>query len=180
MTLESTPADATPGATVRGVRLAALDESTFAALERAWHAFAVLRLSGQHLSEAVQVAFSRRFGPLERSLTARHVGSSPGIIVLSNVREDGSDQGLLPKGNNEWHTDGACRRVPAKGAALSAKIVPDSGGATALSGTTTASRPRASPDQPRRMVRTTIAGDGAANEEALPGARLGADVTVGH
>ena len=104
MTLEITPTNATLGAVVRGIRLAALQEDTFAAIERAWHEFAVLVFPGQHLSEAAQIAFSRRFGPLERSLTAGHVGASPEIIVLSNVRKDGSlwaagsDQGLLTEG----------------------------------------------------------------------------------
>ena len=138
MTLEITSADATLGAVVRGVRLASLNDETFAAIEAAWHAHAVLVFPGQDLSEAAQIAFSRRFGPLERSLTTTNVGADPEIIVLSNVKEDGSlwpaesEHGLFLKGNTYWHTDSSYKRVPAKGSALAAKIVPDTGGETAF------------------------------------------------
>ena len=90
MALEITPIDATLGATVSGVRLDALDDETFAAIEAAWHVHAVLVFPGQHLSEEAQVAFSERFGPLERSLTKTHTQHDPAIIHLSNVRKDGT------------------------------------------------------------------------------------------
>ena len=88
--LDMTPTDATLGLTVRGVRLDALDDETFAAIEDAWHAYAVLIFPGQNLPEEAQVAFSERFGPLERvvmKIPARH---NPAIIHLSNVKEDGT------------------------------------------------------------------------------------------
>ncbi len=138
MTPEITPAEATLGATVRGVRLNVLDDESFAAIEAAWHAHAVLVFPGQHLSEEEQVAFSRRFGPLERSLTKTHTQGDPAIIHLSNVRKDGtlwgadSDTGRLLKGNNFWHTDSSYKRIPAKASLLSARIVPQTGGETAF------------------------------------------------
>ncbi len=138
MALEITPFDATLGATVSGVRLDALDDETFAAIEDAWHVHAVLVFPGQNLSEEAQVAFSERFGPLERSLTKTHTQHDPAIIHLSNVRKDGtlwpanSETGLLLKGNNYWHTDSSFKRVPAKGSALTARIVPETGGDTAF------------------------------------------------
>lgn len=141
MTLEITPAEATLGATVRGVLLNALDDESFAAIEAAWHAHAVLVFPGQHLSEEEQVAFSRRFGPLERSLTKTHTQGDPAIIHLSNVRKDGtlwgadSDTGRLLKGNNFWHTDSSYKRIPAKASLLSARIVPKTGGETAFADT---------------------------------------------
>ncbi len=85
MALEIVATEATLGAVVRGVRLAALDDAAFAAIERAWDDHAVLVFPGQNLSEAEQVAFSRRLGPLERSLTANNVGADPEVIVLSNI-----------------------------------------------------------------------------------------------
>ena len=138
MTLEIRSTDATLGAVVRGVRLSSLDDGIFPDIERAWHDFAVLIFPDQHLSEAEQVAFSRRFGPLERSFTANNVGADPDIIVLSNVKEDGglwpdeSAHGLFLKGNNYWHTDSSYKRLPAKGSALAARIVPQTGGETAF------------------------------------------------
>ena len=137
-TPEITPTDATLGAAVTGVRLDALDDAAFAVIEAAWHAHAVLVFPDQHLSDEAQVAFSARFGPLERSLTASHYDTDPAIIHLSNVRKNGSliaadsAHGLLLKGNNYWHTDSSYKRIPAKGSALAAKIVPQTGGETAF------------------------------------------------
>ena len=138
MTLEITPIDATLGATVSGVRLDALDDETFAAVEAAWHAYAVLVFPGQHLCEEAQVAFSERFGPLERRVFKIHSRDNPATIDLSNIKKDGtlwpasSETGLLLSGNNYWHTDSSFKRVPAKGSALTARIVPDTGGDTAF------------------------------------------------
>ena len=138
MALEITPTDATLGATVSGVRLDALDDKTFAAIKAAWHAHAVLVFPGQHLSEEAQVAFSERFGPLERIVIKIHAQHNPAIIHLSNVKKDGtlwsgnSETGLLLKGNNYWHTDSSFKRIPAKGSALTARIMPETGGDTAF------------------------------------------------
>ena len=138
MTPEIMPTDATLGAVVSNVRLNALDDDTFAAIEEAWHNHAVLVFPDQHLTEEEQVAFSRRFGPLERSLTKTHTKGDPAIIHLSNVKKDGtlwgaqSDTGLMLKGNNYWHTDSSYKRIPAKASLLSAKIVPKTGGETAF------------------------------------------------
>ena len=138
MGLEIVPAEATLGAVVTGVDLADLDEAAFAAIERAWDAHAVLVFPDQHLSEAEQAGFSRRLGPLERSLTENNVGADPEIIVLSNMRDDGtlwpakSAHGLFLEGNNYWHTDSSYKRIPSKGSALAARVVPETGGETAF------------------------------------------------
>ena len=138
MGLEIVPAEATLGAAVTGVDLAALDEAAFAAIERAWDDHAVLVFPEQHLSEAEQAGFSRRLGPLERSLTENNVGADPEIIVLSNMRDDGtlwparSAHGLFLEGNNYWHTDSSYKRIPSKGSALAARVVPGTCGETAF------------------------------------------------
>ena len=136
MTLEITPTDATLGAVVTGVGLEALDDAGFAAIEAAWHAHAVLIFPGQHLSDEAHLAFSRRFGSLERSLTVSHVRYDPALILLSNIKRNGSvwptdsTHGLMLKGNTYWHTDSSYKRVPAKASLLAAKIVPTTGGET--------------------------------------------------
>ena len=138
MSPEITPTEATLGAVVGNIRLNALDDAAFAAIQEAWHAHGVLIFPGQHLSEEEQVAFSRRFGPLERSLTKTHTKHDPAIIHLSNVKKDGSlwedksDTGLMLKGNNYWHTDSSYKRIPAKASLLAAKVVPKTGGETAF------------------------------------------------
>ncbi|HEX2890869.1 TauD/TfdA dioxygenase family protein, partial [Vineibacter terrae] len=59
------PLDATFGAVVRGVKVAALDDATWRALHDAWLQYALLIFPGQHLSREAQIAFAKRFGPLE-------------------------------------------------------------------------------------------------------------------
>ena len=137
MPLEIDPCDATLGAVVRGVDLSTdLDEDTFAQVEQAWHQHAVLLFPEQHLGDDVQIAFSRRFGALERNVTANNVGDNPEVLVLSNKRADGSlwapksEHGQFLKGNSFWHTDSSFKRVPSKASILSAHIVPSEGGET--------------------------------------------------
>ena len=121
------PLDATFGAVVTGVTLAALSEETWRDLHGAWLKYALLIFPGQHLSREEQIAFARRFGRLEFEL-------SP----LSNVKEDGtlipeadnSDIIKVLKGNMGWHCDSTYMPVQAKGAVFTARLVPKSGGQT--------------------------------------------------
>ena len=64
--LEIRSSEATLGAEVRGVDLDTLDDAAWKEIEKAFHQRAVLVFPDQHLSDEAQVAFSRRFGPLER------------------------------------------------------------------------------------------------------------------
>jgi alpha-ketoglutarate-dependent taurine dioxygenase len=120
------PLDATFGAVVTGVKLAALDDATWRELYAEWLKYALLIFPGQNLSRDEQVAFAERFGPLEFKLAA-----------LSNVKPDGTlivdpDNDVLKilKGNMGWHCDSTYMPVQAKGAVFTAEIVPHAGGAT--------------------------------------------------
>ena len=59
------------GATVTEVRLNARADDEWRAIEDAFHERAVLVFPGANLSEDEHIAFSRRFGPLERTLSKR-------------------------------------------------------------------------------------------------------------
>ena len=59
------PLDATFGAVVTGIKLAALDDATWRDLYATWLEYALLIFPGQHLTRDDQVAFARRFGPVE-------------------------------------------------------------------------------------------------------------------
>src|SRR5580704_14243848 len=115
------PLDATFGAVVTGLELASLDEAAFDALYRTWLDYALLIFPGQHLDRDQQIAFARRFGPMEFEWAP-----------LSNVRADGSlriDDGTddvvkVLKGNMGWHADSTYMPVQAKGAVFSAQTVP--------------------------------------------------------
>ena len=124
---EIEPLDATFGAVIRGVQLAGIDDATWEALHATWLEYALLVLPGQHLTRDQQIAFARRFGPLEIEMAA-----------ISNVRKDGSvrseaaddDVMKVLKGNMGWHADSTYMPVQAKGAVFSAEVVPAEGGQT--------------------------------------------------
>lgn len=125
-TFDVEPLPATFGATVTGLKLAALDEAGFAALYATWLEYGLLIFPGQHLSRDEQVAFARRFGDLEIEITP-----------ISNVRadgtvrpEDGDDVIKVLKGNMGWHCDSTYMPVQAKGAVFTAHVVPPAGGET--------------------------------------------------
>ena len=65
------PLPATFGATVIGLRLAALDEAVFRDLYGTWLDYGLLIFPDQHLTRDEQVAFARRFGPLEIEITPK-------------------------------------------------------------------------------------------------------------
>jgi alpha-ketoglutarate-dependent taurine dioxygenase len=121
------PLDATFGAVVTGLKLSKIDEAAFDALYRTWLEYALLIFPAQHLAKDEQVAFARRFGPLEFDWAP-----------LSNVRIDGSlrpDDGTddvvkVLKGNMGWHADSTYMPVQAKGAVFSAHVVPKTAGET--------------------------------------------------
>ena len=119
--------DTTFGAVVHGIKAAEIDEPTFRVLYDTWLQYALLILPGQHLARDQQIAFAKRFGPLEFEMFA-----------ISNVRSDGSirpekdndDVIKVLKGNMGWHHDSTYMPVQAKGAVFCAEVVPKVGGHT--------------------------------------------------
>ena len=109
------PLDASFGAIVTGLSLAALDDDVWAALHAAWLNYALLIFPSQHLTREQQIAFARRFGPLEFDLAP-----------ISNVRSDGSlrneadndDVIKVLKGNMGWHADFDLHAGPGQGRGL--------------------------------------------------------------
>jgi alpha-ketoglutarate-dependent taurine dioxygenase len=119
--------DTTFGAVVRGIKVVQIDDATFRALYDVWLEHALLILPDQHLKRDEQIAFAKRFGPLEFEMFA-----------ISNVKPDGSlrreadndDMMKILKGNMGWHCDSTYMPVQAKGAVFTAEIVPTRGGKT--------------------------------------------------
>jgi alpha-ketoglutarate-dependent taurine dioxygenase len=121
------PVDATFGAVVTGFRITELDDDTWQELHATWLKYALLIFPGQHLTRDQQIAFAKRFGPLEFEMSA-----------ISNVKEDGSlrlekdndDRLKILKGNMGWHADSTYMPLQAKGAVFCAEEVPTIGGST--------------------------------------------------
>ena len=130
MTLSIQPSDATVGAVVTGVSIAALDERSWCEIEAAFHEHAVLIFPAQHPSREEQVAFGRRFGELD-SLVAQ-----TGTVPISNrmgngeLLDDAHPVKQILLGNEGWHTDSSYMPISALASLLSAEVVTESGGET--------------------------------------------------
>jgi alpha-ketoglutarate-dependent 2,4-dichlorophenoxyacetate dioxygenase len=124
-------------AELRGVMLkdiAANDDAyrqTRAALEE--HSVLVFR--DQDVADETQLAFSRRFGPLEVT-PAASPGGGTNLVILSTIDKDGkvvpADHrlALRNKANQLWHADSTFKSVPALASVLSGRIMPAEGGET--------------------------------------------------
>lgn len=112
-----------------------LDDATIAALRDAWHRHSILVFRGQTLTEAQQVAFTRRFGDLYDHLLSQFLHpEQPELLVVSNILENGKPIGLLDAGRL-WHADLSYLQQPSAGAMLYAREVPDQGGDTLFADT---------------------------------------------
>jgi alpha-ketoglutarate-dependent 2,4-dichlorophenoxyacetate dioxygenase len=124
-------------AELRGVTLAdiAADDAVYKAARAAFEEHSVLVLRGQDVIDEAQIAFSRRFGPLEITPP-----SSPGagthLVILTTIDKDGkvvpADHriALRNKANQLWHTDSTFKSIPALASVLSGRIMPAEGGET--------------------------------------------------
>ena len=126
-TLTIKPIDATFGAVVTGIKVSELDEATWRELHAAWLHYALLIFPDQHLKRDEQIAFARRFGPLEFEMAAISNVKADGTLRLE---KDNDDMMKVLKGNMGWHADSTYMPVQAKGAVFSAEIVPSIGGRT--------------------------------------------------
>ena len=131
------------GVEVRGIGLidAASSDSAYRATRAALEEHSVLLFRNQDVTDDVQAAFSRAFGPLER-VKIGSVGAGTFYSRLHNIAADGSklvpethQQALTARANQLWHTDSSFKATPALASVLSARIVPDQGGETELTST---------------------------------------------
>ena len=124
-------------AELRGVALAdiAADDAAYKGTRAALEEHSVLVFRGQDVTDAAQLAFSRRFGPLEVTKVGSQ-GTGSHFVILSTIGPDGkvvpADHrlSLRAKANQLWHTDSSFKRVPALASILSARIIPARGGET--------------------------------------------------
>ena len=126
------------GAAITGVDLSdPLDDTTFAEIEDAFETHSVLVFPEQDLDDDNQIAFSRRFGDLEK--THAHVGNAhtnKPVSVISNLSVEGKlmdaedPRVQFRIGQRNWHSDSSFKRVPAKASLLHARVLPPDGGNT--------------------------------------------------
>jgi alpha-ketoglutarate-dependent 2,4-dichlorophenoxyacetate dioxygenase len=115
---------------------APLDDSTFGEIRAALDEYSVLVFHDQSLDDEKQIAFSRRFGPLEMTGKANPATGTP-FARQSNL-DIGTGAVIPPedrrmiyqKGNYLWHSDSSFKPVPSLCSLLSARTVPPVGGNT--------------------------------------------------
>jgi alpha-ketoglutarate-dependent 2,4-dichlorophenoxyacetate dioxygenase len=125
------------GAELRGVSLAdvANDDAAYASVRSALEEHSVIVLRDQKVSDDIQIAFSRKFGPLEITKVGSQ-GTGTHLVILTTIGPDGkvappdSRIALRNKANQLWHSDSTFKRTPALASVLSARIIPDHGGET--------------------------------------------------
>jgi alpha-ketoglutarate-dependent 2,4-dichlorophenoxyacetate dioxygenase len=140
--MEGSPMEVIPlgpgfAAEVRGVTLAEVAAQTpvYNQVRAAFEEHSVLVFRGQEVPDEAQLAFSRRFGPLEVTKVGSQ-GTGTNLVILSTIDENGkvvpADHrlSLRNKANQLWHTDSTFKRVPALASVLSARIIPAQGGET--------------------------------------------------
>jgi alpha-ketoglutarate-dependent 2,4-dichlorophenoxyacetate dioxygenase len=124
-------------AELRGVTLAdvASDDAAYVAARAAFEEHSVLVLRDQEMTDEIQLAFSRRFGPPEVTKVGSQ-GTGSHFVILSTIGPDGKvvppdhRLSLRSKANQLWHTDSSFKRVPALASILSARVIPARGGET--------------------------------------------------
>jgi taurine dioxygenase len=133
-TLHVVPTDAALGADIEGVDLSRdIGADVFAQILAAWARHLVLRFRGQRLDEDLLLAFSRRFGTLDKApinTAATREHRNPYVLIVSNVIEDGRPIGSLGAYESQWHADMSYNEQPPVGSLLYAVEVPPAGGDT--------------------------------------------------
>ncbi len=130
------------GVEIRGVSLldVATSDLAYRDARAAFEEHSVLLFRGQQITDDLQVAFSRAFGPLELVKVGSE-GAGTFYSRLHNLGADGIVVGeahrhaLTARANQLWHTDSSFKKTPALASVLSARLVPADGGETELTST---------------------------------------------
>lgn len=128
MPLDIRPVTGRIGAIVSGVRLTDLSDAQFAELQQALLRHKALFLRDQHLSDAEQEAFGRRFGDLVVHPTVHTAENTAGIFDVDSERSRA----------NSWHTDITFVADYPKVTILRGEVIPEAGGDTVFANTVSA------------------------------------------
>jgi taurine dioxygenase len=120
------------GAEVLGLDLTSdLDDGVVDAIQAVWNESHILLFRGQKLTPAAHIAFSRRFGELDRHDSTPHyrMPEYPELLQISTRRVDGKPSETRNVGRN-WHSDYSYTDRPAAASMLYCVEKPPVGGDT--------------------------------------------------
>jgi len=125
------------GAEISNVDLRVLSDVDFADIRAAFEEYSLLLFPGQDLDDDAQIAFSKRFGSLEKTYANIGNNFTEGYVAcMTNLDKDGNllteddPRVQLRIGQRHWHTDSSFKRVPATASLLHARVLPPAGGET--------------------------------------------------
>jgi taurine dioxygenase len=122
------------GAEITGVDVKTLDDTSFAAIYRAWLGHNVVVVPGQELEIEDFLRYSRRFGlvtPHPSKMTRHPDYPEITLLGVNKFGRDGAlNMAIYRRGAEGWHTDGAYDEEPFKATQLYALAVPSIGGDT--------------------------------------------------
>jgi len=125
------------GAALHGIDLRERpDDATIAAIYQAWLDHLVIVFPGQRLSQEDFIRVTGYFGELgeisrpPKYFPKGYTSLLPGIMLISNIRENGEPIGALPDGEMMFHHDMIHAEVPSKGTLLYSVEIPSAGGNT--------------------------------------------------
>ena len=134
---ETVPLTRHIGAEIRGLDLCTRpDEGTVRAIYQAWLDHLVLIFPNQSLSQEDLIRVTGYFGEMgELSRPPKYFPKGyssllPGIMMVSNIRENGEPIGVLPDGEMMFHHDMIHAAVPSKATLLYSVEIPSNGGNT--------------------------------------------------
>jgi taurine dioxygenase len=125
------------GAELRGIDLRLKpDADTIREIYQAWLKHLVIVFPDQNLSQEDLVRITGYFGELgelhrpPKFFPKGYSSLLPGIMLISNIRENGEPIGALPDGEMMFHHDMIHAEVPSKATLLYAREIPSKGGNT--------------------------------------------------
>ena len=177
MAISITPLHPLFAAEIGGVDVGApLDDATFATIRAALDEHSLLVFHDQSLDDERQIAFSKRFGPLETTISANaaggtHFARQSNLDIATGTVIPPEDRRMVyQKGNQLWHTDSSFKPVPALCSLLSGRVVPPEGGDTGFASA------RAAYDALPDTTKQRIAGLVAEHSLAYSRGQIGPDV----
>ncbi len=125
------------GGELRGIDLRTRpDEETVRSIYQAWLDHLVLIFPGQDLSQEDLLRVTGYFGDVgglsrpAKFFPKGYAKLVPGIMLISNIRENGEPIGALPDGEMMFHHDMIHAEVPSKATLLHSVEIPSKGGNT--------------------------------------------------